>query len=325
VLRANQLKPRACANAVCEGSGVASRKDLEFSYSLTDRIVRLSLGEHPDLSGAKYDGDFTLSLEEAQRRKHEYVAEQIRVGPGHRVLDLGCGWGGLLHHLRERGCTGVGVTLSSAQLAACRRYGLEVHMQDARQITREHFGSFDAVASIGAFEHFCSPEDYRAGHQERIYRDFFARVSSLLPDGGRLFVQTCVWGPEAASSGPIEIDELRALPPRGSDAWYLALLGRQFPGSWPPFGPDQVTECAAPHFRLVSTSNGRLDYIETINQWNARVHARGLRKTLLKLRLLPRWLTSADFRLAFTSGVSAHQVCFERGLVDHYRLAFQKQ
>ena len=50
------------------------------------------MGELADFSGAKYDGDFTLSLEEAQRRKHEYVAERIGLGPGTRVLDLGCGW-----------------------------------------------------------------------------------------------------------------------------------------------------------------------------------------------------------------------------------------
>jgi len=47
-------------------------------------------------------------------------------------------------------------------------------------------------------------------------------------------------------------------------------------------------------------------------------------KTLLKLALLPRWLTSADFRLAFTSGVSANKVCFERELLDHYRLVFER-
>jgi hypothetical protein len=44
-----------------------------------------------------------------------------------------------------------------------------------------------------------------------------------------------------------------------------------------------------------------------------------------KLQLLPRWLTSSDFRLAFTSGVSANQVCFERELLEHYRLVFEKQ
>ena len=68
---------------------MADRGDLEFAYSLIDRIFRLSLGELADFSGAKYDGDFSLSLEEAQRRKHDYVGEQIGIGPGRRVLDLG--------------------------------------------------------------------------------------------------------------------------------------------------------------------------------------------------------------------------------------------
>src|SRR2546421_11871367 len=122
---------------------MAERKDIDFSYSLTDRVVRLALGELADFSGAKYDGDFSLSLEEAQRRKHDYVAEQIGIGPGRRVLDLGCGWGPLLAYIRRLDASGVGVTLSSAQAAACRRNGLDVHVRDARQVGRDTFGAFD--------------------------------------------------------------------------------------------------------------------------------------------------------------------------------------
>jgi cyclopropane-fatty-acyl-phospholipid synthase len=299
---------------------MADRDDLEFTYSLIDRIFRLSLGELADFSGAKYDGDFSLSLEKAQRRKHEYVAEQIGIGPGRRVLDLGCGWGPLLDFVRRRGGAGVGVTLSSAQAAACRRHGLDVHVHDARQVTRDSFGPFDAVASLGAFEHFCSPEEHRAGRQEEIYRGLFARIASLLPDNGRLYLQTMVFGRNMIPLDRIDIDA-----PRDSDAWYLALMGRQFPGSFLPYGEEQIIRGAAPHFRLVSSTSGRLDYIETIRQWRERFAAASVKKTLLKLQLLPRWLTSADFRLAFTSGVSANSVCFERELLDHYRLVFEKE
>ena len=305
------------------GSAMAGRSEIDFTYSLTDRIIRLSLGELADFSGAKYDGDFSLSLEQAQRRKHEYVAEQLGIGPGRRVLDLGCGWGGLLDYIRGRGGVGVGVTLSSAQLAACRRHGLDVHLQDGRRIDAARYGVFDAVASLGAFEHFCSPEDFQAGRQEEIYRDLFARVASLLPDRGRFYLQTMVFGRNMIDPGEVDIDALRAVPPRNSDAWYIALLGRQFPGSWLPFGQEHVIRCAEPHFRLLSSVSGRLDYIETIRRWNARIGARSVRKTLLKLELLPRWLTSADFRMAFTSGVSANKICFERELLDHYRLVFE--
>jgi cyclopropane-fatty-acyl-phospholipid synthase len=298
---------------------MADRDDLEFTYSLIDRIFRLSLGDLADFSGAKYDGDFSLSLEEAQRRKHDYVAEQIGIGPGRRVLDLGCGWGPLLSFIRSRGGTGVGVTLSSAQAAACRRHGLDVHLYDARQVTHDSFGAFDAVASLGAFEHFCSPEEHRAGRQEQLYREVFARIASLLPDGGRFYLQTMVFGRNMIPLEQIDIDA-----PRTSDAWYLALMGRQFPGSFLPYGQQQIIDSARPHFRLVSSTSGRLDYIETIRQWRKRFAAPSPRKTLLKLQLLPRWLTSADFRLAFTSGVSANSVCFERELLDHHRLVFEK-
>src|SRR6202043_2802569 len=130
---------------------MAERKDIDFSYSLTDRVIRMSLGELADFSCAKYDGDFSLSLEEAQRRKHEYVAEQTGIEPGRRVLDLGCGWGGLLNYVRTVGATGVGLTMSSAQLESCRRHGRDVHLQDAGQVTREQLGPFDAAASLGAF------------------------------------------------------------------------------------------------------------------------------------------------------------------------------
>jgi cyclopropane-fatty-acyl-phospholipid synthase len=299
---------------------MADRRDLEFTYSLIDRIFRLSLGELADFSGAKYDGDFSLTLEQAQRRKHEYVADRIGIEPGSRVLDLGCGWGPLLGFIRGRGAEGVGVTLSSAQEAACRRHGLDVHLLDARDVTRATFGGFDAVASLGAFEHFCSPEDHAAGRQEQIYRRLFHNVAGLLPEGGRFYLQTMVFGPNMVPVEEIDIDA-----PRDSDAWYLALMGRQFPGSFLPFGAEQVIASAEPDFTLVESSSGRLDYIETIRQWRQRFAAPTLRKRLLKLRLVPRWLTSRDFRLAFASGVSANSVCFERELLEHHRLVFEKR
>ncbi|MGI8507066.1 MAG: SAM-dependent methyltransferase [Solirubrobacteraceae bacterium] len=298
---------------------MADRRDLDFTYSLTDRVIRLSLGELADFSGAKYDGDFSLSLEQAQRRKHEYVAREIGIGPGRRVLDLGCGWGGLLAYIRSVGATGLGVTLSSAQAAACRRHGLDVRIRDARAVSRETFGPFDAVASLGAFEHFCSPDDHAAGRQEEIYRTIFERVASTLPPGGRFYLQTMVFG-----QNMIPLEQASTSAPRRSDPWLLAALGRQFPGSLLPFGQEQVVRCAEPSFRLVSSVSGRLDYIETISQWNARIGRPSFRKRLLKLALLPRWLTSSDFRLAFTSGVSVNKVCFERQLLDHYRFVFEK-
>jgi cyclopropane-fatty-acyl-phospholipid synthase len=298
---------------------MADRKDIDFSYTLTDRVIRLALGELTDFSGAKYDGDFTLTLEQAQKRKHEYVAEQIGLEPGKRIIDLGCGWGPMLNFFRQRGASGVGVTLSSAQLEACGKHGLEVHLQDAREVTRDTFGPFDAAVSLGAFEHFASPEDYQAGRQDAVYEQFFTNVATLLPTGGRFYLQTMVFGPKM-----IPIEQVDRHAPRDSDAWYLAMMQAAFPGSFLPFGKEQVVRCAEPNFKLVSAVSGRLDYIQTIKEWDKRTEAWTPRLTLLKLRLIPKWLTSPDFRFAFTSGASSNLVCFERELMEHYRLVFEK-
>lgn len=299
---------------------MAEQKDLEFTYSLIDRIFRLSLGEMADFSGAKYDGDFSMSLEEAQRRKHAFVAEQVGIGAGTRVLDLGCGWGPFLNYARSLGAKGTGVTLSSAQAAACRRNGLDVHVMDCRTVEPATFGSFDGVVSLGAFEHFCSPDEYRAGRQEEVYLDLFHRVAALLPRGGRFFLQTMVFGKNMIPADRISLDA----PPE-SDAYHLALMGQQFPGSWLPYGSEQVERTAAPVFDLVTKHSGRLDYIETIRQWRLRFARPSLRKTVLKLSLLPRYLLSSSFRHAFASGVSANTVCFQRELLDHFRFVFVKR
>ncbi len=294
---------------------MAGRGDIEFTYSLIDRIFRLSLGELADFSGAKYDGDFSLSLEEAQRRKHEYVAEQIGIEPGRRVLDLGCGWGPLLDFARSRGAVGVGVTLSRAQEAACRRHGLDVHLHDARSsIVRPSAGSTpsraSARSSTSARPRITAPDARRSSTATS------STSRRCCPPAGRFYLQTMVFGRNMI---PLERSPSmrRATRTRVSRA-----LGCQFPAR----GCRRTRSSRALRgagFRLVR------------EQRPSRLHRddhpveradRGpsVRKTLLKVRLLPRWLTSADFRLAFTSGVSANQVCFERELLDHHRLVFER-
>lgn len=298
---------------------MATAKDLDWTYTQIDRLFRMSIGEMADFSGAKYDGDFSLTLEEAQRRKHEFIAEHLGIREGSRVLDLGCGWGPFLNFARQRGAKGTGVTLSRGQAEACKRNGLDVHLMDCRGITPETFGCrFDAVVSLGAFEHFCSKEDFLAGKQDAIYDSLFRSVRSLLPEGGRFYLQTMVFGRKMIPHEQIDVNA-----PRGSDAHVLALLGAQFPGSWLPYGLEHLERTAAPYFRVVKSSSGRLDYIQTIHQWNRRFAEFTLPKFMVKLTLLPKYLTSQDFRNAFASGISANRVCFERELLDHYRVVFE--
>ena len=298
---------------------MASGAQVDFAYSLTDRLFRLSVGELADFSGAKYDGDFSLTLEQAQRRKHEFVASELRLPPNGRVIDLGCGWGAMLNFFRGRGHSGTGVTLSHGQQRACRRHGLEVYLHDAREVGIKTFGAFDGVMSLGAFEHFCSIDEWRAGQQDAAYSSFFQNVSTLIPPGGRFFLQTMVFG-----KNMIPADRIRIDAPRLSDEHVLALLQKTFPGSWLPYGSEQIERNATPHFKLVKKESGRLDYIETIRVWRERFGRVTPRKLLLWGSLVPRYLTSPDFRLAFVSGISANTIAFERELFDHFRMVFER-
>ncbi len=298
---------------------MANQRDLDFTYTLIDKIFRLSIGETASFSGAKYDGDFSLTLEQAQQKKHDFVWEQLRLKPGQRVLDMGCGWGSLLHYLRARGVTAVGVTLSRGQWAACRRNGLDARLVDCRTITRDTFGPFDAVASLGAFEAFCSPAEFHAGRQDEIYRGLFHAAGDVLPPGGRFCVQTMVFGRNMVPAEQVDVHA-----PRGSDAWVMGLLAKTFPGTWLPYGAEQVERAAAGEFRELYKESGRRDYIETIAQWEKRFGRFTWRKGLLYLTLLPRYLLSADFRYAFVSGVSANSLAFQRELLDHFRIVFEK-
>lgn len=274
-----------------------------------------------DFSGARYNGDFAMTLEQAQRAKHQFMAEQLGVHEGTRVLDMGCGWGPFLNYAAGIGATPVGLTLSDGQYQACRRKGFEVYIRDVRTITPSDFGSFDAVVSVGAFEHFCSPEEYKQGKQEKIYNNFFKAVYDLLPAGGRFYLQTMTFGKNMM---PLQDIDIRA--DKNSDAYLMALMLEHFPGSWLPFGSEMIIDTAEPYFKLINISSGRLDYIETTNQWRKKIRKFNLKKYLLFLKLLPRFFFNREFKRKLD--VFRHQAnkrCFEREIMDHFRIVFEKK
>ncbi|MGB9005546.1 MAG: class I SAM-dependent methyltransferase [Candidatus Aminicenantales bacterium] len=299
---------------------MADQKNLDYTYTLIDRIFRFCFGETGDFSGAKYDGDFSLTLEAAQRRKHEYIAESLNIGKGTRVLDMGCGWGSFLAYLQEIGAQGIGVTLSLGQLKACLKNALVVHLMDCRNILPDTFGTFDAVTCIGAFEAFCSREEWEAGKQDEVYRRFFKFVSDLLPKGGRFYMQTMIFGKNVIDYKTVDIHA-----PRNSDAYICALMEKEFPGHWLPYSVEQIIEDAKPRFTLVTKSNGRLDYIETQKHWRKKFRQFSFRKYLFYLSFIPKYLASKELRRRISrSGVNANRLCFEREILDHYRLVFEK-
>ena len=297
---------------------MADKKDLDFTYTAIDRIFRLSIGESGDFSGAMYNGDFTLSLEEAQRAKHQFMVDQLNIKKGSKVLDMGCGWGPFIRFAtKETGAECTGLTLSEGQARACQKNGFNVHIMDCKKVTPNDFGKFDAIVSSGAFEHFCSMEEWKAGKQEKVYRDFFKTVSDLLPVGGRLFLQTMTYGKNTPP-----YDDFNINAKKGSAEHIMGLMVQQFPGSWLPTGPEMIERTAAAHFKLINKNSGRLDYIETLNQWRKRF----VKFSPEKYRIfISKYLTSKQFRDHVSLfRHSPTQLSFKKEYMDHYRMVFEK-
>lgn len=300
---------------------MAEKEDLDFTYTTIDKIFRLSMGESSDYSGAKYDGDFSMSLEEAQRQKHTFIADSLNIKKGSKVLDMACGWGPFIKYVtEERAAVCKGLTLSKGQAEACQSNGMDVLVKDCRTIKPEDFGTFDAITCIGGLEHFCSIEAWKEGKQEKIYSDFFQSIYNLLPKGGRFYMQTMTFAKNMVDFKDIDVNA-----EKGSAAHVMALMIKEFPGSWLPYGPEMVIRNAEPQFKLISQSSGRLDYIETISQWRKKFRKFNLKKYGLYLSLLPKLITDKEFRhQVAVFRISPNKICFEKEVMEHYRLVFEK-
>jgi len=150
-------------------------------YDVSNDFYRLVLGPTLTYSCA-YFATPQSSLDDAQRAKYDLICRKLGLGEGMRLLDVGCGWGGMVLHAAEHyGVRAVGITLSREQHAlATERVAdaglagrVEVRLQDYRDVDD---GLFDAISSIGMFEHV---------GMDRL-AEYFAKLHSLLPPEGRL-------------------------------------------------------------------------------------------------------------------------------------------
>jgi cyclopropane-fatty-acyl-phospholipid synthase len=169
----------------------ASQQAIMRHYDLSDDFFRLWLGEDLVYSCAWWEpGEGPEDLAAAQRRKIDFFADRLQVG-GARVLDVGCGWGGLLDRfVRVHGADGgVGITLSPAQVEfADRREVPGVTFRLQSWVDHEPETAYDAITCVEATEHFAS-DRLDPDEKVEVYREFFRRAASWLRPGGRLGLQ----------------------------------------------------------------------------------------------------------------------------------------
>lgn len=154
---------------------------ISHHYDVPGDFYRLFLGPTMTYSCGVWQSP-TTGLDAAQEAKYELICRKLGLVPGMRLLDVGCGWGGMaMHAARHHGVRAVGVTLSRQQAELARRRVADAGLSDRVEIRMADYrdvadGPYQAISSIGMFEHVGSAH----------LGEYFTRMRRLLPPGGRL-------------------------------------------------------------------------------------------------------------------------------------------
>ena len=261
---------------------------IHHHYDVSNAFYGWVLGPSMTYTCACYPNP-DASLEDAQENKYRLVFEKLRLKPGDRLLDVGCGWGGMVRYAARRGVKATGVTLSREQTSwaqnAIAEAGLsdlaEVRFGDYRDITE---GGFDAVSTIGLLEHI----------GVRNYSSYFGFLQERLRPGGLLLnhcITRCDNQTEPSTRGFID----RYVFPDGE----LTGSGRI------------ITEAQDVGLEVVHDENLRLHYALTLRDWCANLVEHWDEAVAeVGLPAAKIWgLYMAGSRLAFeTGGIQLHHV-----------------
>ena len=226
----------------------ASRRNVHHHYDLSHDLYRRFLDRDMQYSCAYYARP-GMTLEEAQEAKKLHIAAKLRLEPGMKVLDIGCGWGGLGLYLGANYDVEVlGVTLSEEQLAVAQRrvkeMGLEGRVRFSLTDFRDVHGPFDRVVSVGMFEHVGAP----------LFLQYFQDIERLLTDEGVALVH---------SIG-------RRSPPGTTNGWIRKYI---FPGGYIPSLSETMAAVEETGMWATDIEILRLHYAETLREWRLRFWA----------------------------------------------------
>jgi cyclopropane-fatty-acyl-phospholipid synthase len=273
-------------------SPTRARRNVAHHYDLKDELYELFLDEDRQYSCA-YFTDPGNSLERAQADKKAHIAAKLALKSGQRVLDIGCGWGGMALYLHQvAGVDVLGITLSEHQLKIARQRakaaGVSDHVKFELIDYRKVEERFDRIVSVGMFEHV------GAAH----YEEFFAKCRALLKPDGVMLLHTIgkLGGP---STGPDPFTDKYIFP------------GYHLPALSEIVGASETV-------RLIASDveNLRLHYGLTLRHWlNRATKARAKIEAMYDARFFRMW----EFYLA--GGI----VMFESGAACNYQVQYVRE
>jgi len=229
-------------------------EDVQAHYDLSDEFFRLFLDPSQTYSCAYFERD-DMSLEEAQLAKIDLALGKLGLQTGMTLLDVGCGWGAMMRALERYDVNVIGLTLSKNQKAYCDQLLAKVDSErtyDVRLQGWEQFHSpVDRIVSIEAFEHF--------GFER--YDDFFKTCFDILPDDGRMTIQSSV------SYHPFDLAERGKKLTFQMARFIKFMITEIFPGGRVPTTQMMVEHGEKAGFVVPQTLSLRNHYIKTLGVW----------------------------------------------------------
>jgi cyclopropane-fatty-acyl-phospholipid synthase len=269
----------------------AARRNVQHHYDIGNALYDLFLDADRQYSCAYFLDPEHESLEQAQLDKKAHIAAKLALKPGMKVLDIGCGWGGMALYLHQTyGVDVTGITLSDEQIKMARQRAADAGVSDHVRFElidyRAMTGQFDRIVSVGMFEHVGPPQ----------YRVFFRKCRDLLTDDGVMLLHTI-----GRAGGPGVTDEFTAK--------YI------FPGGYIPALSEIAKGYEGLRYYMTDVEVLRLHYGYTLQHWYDRTLAN--REKIVALydeKFLRMWL----FYLAGSC------VSFLYGGMVNYQLQFAR-
>jgi cyclopropane-fatty-acyl-phospholipid synthase len=233
-----------------------AQRNVAHHYDLDERLYALFLDSDRQYSCAYFDAP-SATLDDAQIAKKRHLAAKLRLTPGARVLDIGCGWGGLALYIAEHtGARITGITLSKEQLALARVRAsekdltrqIDFRLQDYRDVDE----TYDRIVSVGMFEHV----------GVNFYDRFFRTCAQALADDGVMVLHSI-----GRSEGP-----------GVTNPWIAKYI---FPGGYIPALSEVLPAIERAGLLVTDVEILRLHYAQTLREWRERFLAH--RETVEKL------------------------------------------